>query len=64
MASVTNSLKVFFLGISDGEGAVATQESFSRIPNFATLPIYFPLCLLALTDIWDNLSRIFRDKGD
>ena len=30
---------------------------------FARAKIYFPLSLLALMDVWDNLSRIFRDKG-
>ena len=35
------------------------------LPAFPALPkIYFPLILLALADIWDNLSRIFRDKGE
>ena len=35
------------------------------LPAFFTIQeIYFHLCLLALTDIWDNLSRIFRDKGE
>ena len=35
-----------------------------KVPAFSVLPkIYFPLILLALADIWDNLSRIFRDKG-
>ena len=34
------------------------------LPAFFALPkIYFPSILLALTNIWDNLSRIFRDKG-
>jgi hypothetical protein len=34
------------------------------LPAFSALPkIYFPLILLALADIWDNLSRIFRNKG-
>ena len=31
---------------------------------FARAKIYFPLSLLALMDVWDNLSRIFRDKGN
>ena len=36
-----------------------------KVPAFPALPkIYFPLILLALADIWDNLSRIFRDKGE
>ena len=34
------------------------------LPAFSALPkIYFPLILLALADIWDNLSRIFA-RGD
>ena len=41
-----------------------TGEGRKSLPAF--LParkICFSLILLALTDIWDNLSRIFRDKG-
>ena len=35
-----------------------------KVPAFSVLPkISFPPILLALADIWDNLSRIFRDKG-
>ena len=37
------------------------QESLSTFP---TLPkIYSPLILLAQGNVWDNLSRIFRDNG-
>ena len=36
-----------------------------RLPAFHSLTeIYFPLVLLAPVNIWDNLSRIFRDKGE
>ena len=39
------------------------MESESLPAFFAVPKIYFHLILLALTDIRDNLSRIFRDKG-
>ncbi|MBP5397416.1 MAG: hypothetical protein J6Y32_02115, partial [Bacteroidales bacterium] len=39
--------------------------NWKSLPAFSSLPkIYFPLILLALVNIRDNLSRIFRDKGD
>ena len=38
--------------------------SGKSLPAFFAVPkIYFPLILLALVNIWDNLSRICRDKG-
>ena len=30
---------------------------------FAVPKIYFPMILLAMVNIWDNLSRIFRDSA-
>ena len=38
-------------------------ESESLPVSFAVPKIYFPLILLAQTDIRENLSRIFWDKG-
>ena len=41
-----------------------TVPNRKSLPAFPALPkIYFHLSLLALMDVWDDLSRIFRDKG-
>ena len=38
--------------------------SGKSLPAFFAVPkIYFPLILLAMVNIWDNLSWISRDKG-
>ena len=37
------------------------QESLSAFPTLTK--IYFPLILLAQVNVWDILSRIFRNKG-